>query len=291
MKPNLKEYKVTPDDGMFEQIEHRLRLRHMARIGGVAAAVVLVAVGVVVFVGTKGGENREEAYISVNCNPQTADINITEVVEVESDGLVATAEETVISKEIRETMKTVSASEPSVLTAEKREVSFNSPTKQLAVQSANEQTADGSQQSAVSALQSAAGSQQSMLCGQQSEVSSQQSTVGSQQIADMEKNGSKTPTTPHYSNLLWAPNAIIPTADDESLHQFKLIASSPVSDFHMIIYNRGGRQVFSTQDINQAWDATKDGTLMPQGTYVWMAKFRDSEGNIRQEKGTVTVIR
>jgi gliding motility-associated-like protein len=106
-----------------------------------------------------------------------------------------------------------------------------------------------------------------------------------------EKDGSQIPVTPHYDNLLWAPNVIAPAADDERNRVFKVTATSAVSHFHLIIFNRGGRQVFATDDINATWDATMGGVPLSQGTYVWVAKFRDSDGVLRQEKGTVTVIR
>lgn len=95
----------------------------------------------------------------------------------------------------------------------------------------------------------------------------------------------------HYENLLYAPNVIVPSGDDDRNRLFKLTSSSEVSDFHMYIFNRGGRQVFSSTDINRSWDATHDGTPLPQGAYVWVARFRDSSGNLHEEKGTVTVLR
>lgn len=100
-----------------------------------------------------------------------------------------------------------------------------------------------------------------------------------------------TPATPHYDNLLLAPTVIVPAADEEENRRFKVLAAEEVSDFRMAIFNRAGRQVFSTQNIDQAWDATHDGTLVPQGAYVWVARYRDSEGHPRSEKGTVVVVR
>ena len=49
--------------------------------------------------------------------------------------------------------------------------------------------------------------------------------------------------------------------------------------------------VYSTSDINAAWDATVGGAQVPQGAYVWVATFRDSDGVSRREAGTVTVVR
>ena len=105
------------------------------------------------------------------------------------------------------------------------------------------------------------------------------------------KSGESTPSTPHYDNVLWAPNIISPMAEEDENRVFKVKATSTVSDFHMVVYNRGGRQVFASNDINRGWDARREGSMVPQGTYIWVARFRDSSGTLRQEKGSVTVVR
>lgn len=105
------------------------------------------------------------------------------------------------------------------------------------------------------------------------------------------KSDPSAPVRPHEDNVLWAPNAIAPDYDDEAVREFRLVATSDVSDFRLVIMNRGGRQVYSSGDIGQGWDGTCDGMRVPQGAYVWVARFRDTDGHQRQERGTVTVIR
>ena len=105
------------------------------------------------------------------------------------------------------------------------------------------------------------------------------------------KFGGQEPEPYHEDNLLWAPNVIAPADDKVENRVFKVIATSDLQDFRMHIYNRGGRLVYSTSDINAAWDATAGGSMVPQGAYVWVATFRDSDGVSRREAGTVTVVR
>ena len=50
MAMNLKDYRVQPDEGLFEQIEKRLKVRRMVRVGSVVAVVCVVMVGVLVVV-------------------------------------------------------------------------------------------------------------------------------------------------------------------------------------------------------------------------------------------------
>ena len=93
------------------------------------------------------------------------------------------------------------------------------------------------------------------------------------------------------ADMVWAPNVISLSDDDERNRTFGLSYSSPVSDFKVYIYNRGGRQVYSSTDADFRWDGSMNGTQLPQGAYVWVAQFRDSEGRAVQRKGTVTLLR
>ena len=90
---------------------------------------------------------------------------------------------------------------------------------------------------------------------------------------------------------LWAPNVIIPDGDQEENRTFSLRFSDEVTGFKLYIFNRNGRQVAYSNDPAYRWDATHSGTRLPQGTYVWVAQFRDSHDRPVQKKGTVTVRR
>ena len=90
---------------------------------------------------------------------------------------------------------------------------------------------------------------------------------------------------------VWAPNVIIPDGDQEENRTFSLRFSDEVIGFKLYIFNRNGRQVAYSNDPAYRWDATHSGTRLPQGTYVWVAQFRDSHDRPVQKKGTVTVLR
>ena len=51
---NLKEYKVQPDEGLYEKIEKRLVRRRWMRIGGEFVALCVVGVVVVLAAGNSG---------------------------------------------------------------------------------------------------------------------------------------------------------------------------------------------------------------------------------------------
>lgn len=108
--------------------------------------------------------------------------------------------------------------------------------------------------------------------------------------ASSAKVGGADPVPYQVDNILWAPNIITPNGDVAENRVFKVVASSTVSDFRIHIYNRGGRLLFKSSDINEVWDATHDGTTVPQGAYVWVATFRGTDGSSHRQAGTVTVV-
>lgn len=255
-----------PDEGLFGKIERRVRMRRLARIGGAVLAVVAVAgVAVALYPGQQAAVEQQPVQVALAVPRQEVPTvmpaePLQPVVEpvVKEQGAVMAA---VVSP-------TAEVREENVVT----DCVFGNPLPEEKPQIVAEE------KTTVSVP----------------EVKPEPVASGEAPVVEntpVEKGGTPTPATPHYDNLLWAPNAIAPAADVDENRVFKVTATSDVSHFHLIIFNRGGRQVFATDDINATWDATMGGVPLSQGTYVWVAKFRDSDGVLRQEKGTVTVIR
>ena len=253
---DLRDYREMPDEGLFEKIERRVRLRRWTRLGGVVAAVVVLATGAVWLlpqgVEPEVGGQRSELKVGSRTGSRKSELKVrsrrSEVGDSQYQGV----------------------KEPEV----------------------------GSQRSEVgdSKTQSLTDSQTQGV--EESDAGSRRSEVGDSKSRSLEdsktqgaKDGGAAPVQPHYDNVLWAPNIIMPLADAEENRVFRVKSTSAVSNFRMVVYSRDGRPVFSTNDIDQGWDARRDGSPVPQGTYVWIARFRDSAGSMRQEKGTVTVVR
>ena len=128
------------------------------------------------------------------------------------------------------------------------------------------------------------------VCNQAAQPSSSMATQP-QPANPSPAKGDPSTGTVHEDDLVWAPNVIVPNGDVDDNRTFKLKYSSEVTQFQIFIYNRGGRLVFNSDDPAFTWDGTSRGTALPQGAYVWVAKFRDSTGHPREEHGTVTIIR
>lgn len=87
---------------------------------------------------------------------------------------------------------------------------------------------------------------------------------------------------------LWFPNVFTP--DAESNNRFTIQTTYPVESFEMTIYTRDGLLVWHTEDINQMWDGTRNGTPMPQGVYVYHWRLK-SNNRVRSGLGTMTLLR
>ena len=309
---DLRDYREMPDEGLFEKIERRVRLRRWTRLGGVVAAVVVLAAGAVWLlpqgVEPEVGGQRSELKVGSRTGSRKSELKVrsrrSEVGDSQSQGV---KEQEVGSRksEVGDS-KTQSLTDSQSQGVKEQEVgSRRSEVGDSKTQSLTDSQSQGVKEQEVGSRRSEVGDSktQSLTDSQtqgveEPDAGSRRSEVGDSKSRSLEdsktqgaKDGGAAPVQPHYDNVLWAPNIIMPMADAEENRVFRVKSTSAVSNFRMVVYSRDGRPVFSTNDIDQGWDARRDGSPVPQGTYVWIARFRDSAGSMRQEKGTVTVVR
>lgn len=85
------------------------------------------------------------------------------------------------------------------------------------------------------------------------------------------------------------PSAFTPNGD--GLNDLFLVkANFEPKSFEMTVLNRGGEMMFISRDINIGWDGQLRGRLMPQGVYVCIIKYKDSQGNEHKQQGQVLLI-
>lgn len=88
----------------------------------------------------------------------------------------------------------------------------------------------------------------------------------------------------------YIPSAFSPNGDGIN-ETFGLINGISSSIFTFYIYNRYGQLVFTTTDPYQKWDGKLKGKPSPNGSYIWMMTYKNREGFIQTDKGTVMLIR
>ena len=92
---------------------------------------------------------------------------------------------------------------------------------------------------------------------------------------------------------VYAPNAFSPEATIEKNRTFS-IDGKFINNFQIIIYNKWGEVVFESKDKNFEWDGTKNGQLLPNGTYAYVMRFTgltDADPTEYERRGGVTLLR
>ena len=273
MVKDWKEYKVEPDKELFAKIERRILMRRTLRWSAIALCAIAIAGTAIWFVMDQQKVSNVQTIQTVE--PEVAYQTTLPVVEPPAEP--ARTKETVSTDATSRQPHNVEKHQDMDITIAHIEPVDNNWSLPLPKEAPSLDNSNVTQQSRNidELILNAAEAPETVL-----------PEPGHEEASPAKSSG-----TVHYENVFTAPNIIIPSSEEEGVRQFKLYSSSNVDNFRLAIFNRGGREVFSTNDINQAWDGTHNGNLVAQGAYVWMATFRDSDGNLRQERGSVTVVR
>jgi gliding motility-associated-like protein len=89
---------------------------------------------------------------------------------------------------------------------------------------------------------------------------------------------------------LFYPTAFNPESKVASGNRTFTVKGHFIAKLEIQIFDRWGSLVFYS-DKNEAWDGKKDGSTMPDATYVWTAQGTDLIGNSFKKAGTVVLIR
>lgn len=72
---------------------------------------------------------------------------------------------------------------------------------------------------------------------------------------------------------------------------FKPIINNTVSNYKLSVYNRWGQLVFSTTNPSKGWDGTINGARQHSAVFIWTCTYRFNGQELKNEKGTVLLIR
>ena len=97
---------------------------------------------------------------------------------------------------------------------------------------------------------------------------------------------------PYNKETLYMPNAFTPN----STHEGNLFSSQSTNTLteEMFIYNRRGELIYQCEGVDCTWDGRDlNGTLCPQGVYVYLIRYTDTfePDRVHVKRGTVTLIR
>lgn len=92
--------------------------------------------------------------------------------------------------------------------------------------------------------------------------------------------------------LVFAPNAFTPDAQGPNETFFISGNDIATEEYHLIIFDRWGHEVFNSTERFEAWDGTEGGDALPQSVYVWkLAVHSLSSREKRELIGHVTLLR
>lgn len=275
---DLKTYREQPDEGLFENIQRRLRLRRAQRWGGMAAAAVAVVAAAALLI--PHSQSATDSPLVVAGQPVSPAVQQPQSQPAARPAVVEPAA-TVATEPAAASPKATAepAAKPERMVGEPVAVVPQplpeSPS--VAVHIPMVPAAPAGQQPAAVTVASAAPA---------ATAPAETSAAAPSPKAPTSEDESPTP-----ENILWAPNVIYPGSDIDDNRTFGLTFTAPVSHFKIFIFNRSGRQLFTSTDPAFRWDGTYNGSQLPQGAYVWVAQFRDAEGTPVTKKGTITLLR
>lgn len=94
----------------------------------------------------------------------------------------------------------------------------------------------------------------------------------------------------HQQPVIFSPSAFTPNND--GVNDYYKMESSFITEFNMVIYNRWGRPVFETSDIENKWNGTENNNAAPTGVYFYKILYKGFDDNSFQEKtGSITLLR
>ena len=92
--------------------------------------------------------------------------------------------------------------------------------------------------------------------------------------------------------LFYIPTAFTPDGDGLN-DNFKVVGEGlDLSNFKMTVFNKWGELVFESNNPDIGWDGTHNGSLVPDGVYIWKIDAKEAHSPIIHNKdGFITIVR
>lgn len=89
---------------------------------------------------------------------------------------------------------------------------------------------------------------------------------------------------------VFIPNAFTPNGDglNDYIHPRYYGVKRLI---YFTVFNRWGQKVYSTNSMKAIWDGSTNGAKLGTETFVWVIRAEDMTGQIKEEKGTILLIR
>ena len=90
----------------------------------------------------------------------------------------------------------------------------------------------------------------------------------------------------------YLPNAFTPNGDGTN-DKFRITGFPPenITKYRFEVFNRFGQMIFSTTNVNTAWDGSSNGAPCSEGVYIWAIMYETVDKKEVTRKGIVTLLR
>jgi gliding motility-associated-like protein len=86
------------------------------------------------------------------------------------------------------------------------------------------------------------------------------------------------------------PNTFTPNNDLMNDFFRPILSFTPV-DYHLVITDRHNNILFESRDYMAQWDGKTNGSILPDGVYLWFLKVKTPSDKMITKSGTVTIIK
>jgi gliding motility-associated-like protein len=93
----------------------------------------------------------------------------------------------------------------------------------------------------------------------------------------------------HPDFAVYPANAFTPNGDGEN--DTFVVKGTGINSYNIKIFSRWGELIFESDDINDSWDGTYNGSPLPTGTYAYKINYQSMINIDYSVQGTVTIIR
>ncbi|TVR77599.1 MAG: hypothetical protein EA412_10615 [Chitinophagaceae bacterium] len=90
-------------------------------------------------------------------------------------------------------------------------------------------------------------------------------------------------------SIIYMPNAFVPGGTNNRL--VPVITFNRHQSYEFKVFDRWGKVLFQTNNINVGWDGTASGSDLPLGGYAYVVRLVKENGDVYEKKGTVVLVR
>ncbi len=111
----------------------------------------------------------------------------------------------------------------------------------------------------------------------------------------VDNNGCKDTATKdvyiYLNALVFVPNAFTPNEDGNNDIFIPAISGVDETDYSFMIFDRWGKEIFSTTDVKEGWNGKNKGKELALGVYTYVIQYKEIKGIGHKIKGIVTLYR